>query len=424
MKEGKQKNGLLFNMMLLTVFFNIWFPKAGIKIGEIPLTVGNVVFAVTFFLWIYEKIKCKKFRSYRICSIILIGIAYFILKYTVVFGTQGTIIGSIGFIIPLIIYPLVFFIISDVIDDKQKMESIIKCIIYGFFFLSIYSILQYIIGIEKCCIPGVTVNYSDYSNWGRLWYMHKSNGIVVESTKIVSTYQNGNLYGINTLLIYPIVYNYYKNRNRKLLATSLILFVVCVFLSLSRACWLGIVLFIFMEIIMENQKTINSIFRKIFTIIMCFVVIFLVFKYVPSIAERFTNTDKDDWISMSGRTEGMQAVVKTVNESNSVWALLIGPYGVSEYEGLAYEMFPLSVFVQTGIIGLVILYGTFIRVVAVMNKYNFIQKSIRRAIIIWLIVGIIECGYWLPPTAINLFVMIGIGYASKYIDNEGADEFE
>lgn len=418
MAKVKEKNGLLFNLLLWTIFFNIWFPKAGIKIGEIPLTIGNILFAITFILWLFVKVKTGSFRNYKINSIIVLGILYFIFKYIIVYASKGTILNSIGYIIPLMIYPLIFFVVSDMVDNDLKMEKIIKCIVWGFFFLSIYSIVQYIVGIDKCCIPGLTVNYSDYANWGKYWYLHKSNGVTVESAKIVSTYQNGNLYGINTLLIYPLVYNYLKNKKSKLFIPSLILFVVCVFLSLSRACWLGIILFIFMEILMEREKTRASMYRKVITIIMCIIMIILVFKYVPSIANRFFNTDKDDWISMSGRTEGLISVIKSVNESNSIVGIFIGPYGVSEYQGLAYEMFPLSIFVQTGIIGMVLLYYIFIKTINVMDKRDFVQKSVRRAIIIWLIVGIIECGYWLPPAALNIFMIIGLAYASKTIEQK------
>ena len=49
MDKTKERNGFLFNLLLITIFFNIWFPKAGIKLSEIPLTVGNVFLAITFF---------------------------------------------------------------------------------------------------------------------------------------------------------------------------------------------------------------------------------------------------------------------------------------------------------------------------------------------------------------------------------------
>ena len=107
-----------------------------------------------------------------------------------------------------------------------------KIIVYGFWFICLYSLLQYVIGINKCAIPGLTVNLSDYQQYGEYWYMTKSNGTQLDEVKIVSTYQNGNLFGIGVLIIYPLVYNYYKKiKNKRLENLSLILFVLCTFLT-------------------------------------------------------------------------------------------------------------------------------------------------------------------------------------------------
>ena len=142
----------------------------------------------------------------------------------------------------------------------------------------------------------------------------------------------------------------------------------------------------------------------------------IAFKYMPSIANRFLDTNLEDWISMSGRTEGMIEVFRTVYDSNSILAYIIGAFGIVNYSGLAYEMLPISMFVQTGIIGLLLLYGVFIKFIFDMKTDNYISKSVRLALIIWLIVGIIECGYWLPPAALNLFMLMALGYASKKIE--------
>lgn len=398
-------------------FFNIWFPKAGIKLSGVPLTVGNIFFGLTFILWIVAKIRQGKIRNTKINLIIIIGIWYYILKYIIIFKNTGNIIPSMTFIIPLIIYPIMFFIIVDFIDEKEKFEKIIKIIIYGFFFLCLYSLIQYFIGIDKCDIPGITVNLTDYKEMGPMWFLQKSNGISVETAKMVSTYQNGNLFGINIIFIYPLVY-YYFRKNEKIRMISLILFIFCTFLTLSRTCWLGIILFIFLGIIMERERSKKAILRKIFIILLCIVCLFLVFSYMPSVVNRFSDTDASDWVSMSGRTEGLITVLKTVFNSGSILAWFIGPQGIVNYAGLAYEMLPTSIFAQTGLIGMILLYTIFIKSYYYFTNNNYVEKSIKLSLLIWLIIGCIECGYWLPPTALNIFTIIGLGYAYKNINKE------
>lgn len=412
----KRKNGLLFNLLLLTIFFNVWFPKAGIKIKSIPFTVGNVLFGLTFLMWIISVINKKGIKKSNIGNFIFLCLSYCLFKYVIVFAITNKFISSIGYIIPLIIYPLIFYVMFNEVDSEKKIEKIVKVIVYGYFFLCIYAILQYILGIDKCDIPGLTVNYSDYKEYGDLWFMTKSNGTDVTESKIVSTYQNGNLFGIGILTIYPIVYNFYKNkRNNKILNISLVMFIICVFFTLSRSCWLGIIIFILFEILLDNKKTKKMIIKKIVVIMLCIGSILVIFNCVPSITNRFLNTKIDDWLSMSGRTEGLISILKSVYESNSILGIIIGPYGISKYKGLAYEMFPLAIFVQLGVVGLILMYTIFIVFIRKMNKDNYIEKSVRLSITIWLIVGIIESGYWLPPVALNIFMLIGLGMAANKI---------
>ena len=167
-KTKTKKSEFLFNMLLITIFWNIWFPKAGIKIGGIPLTLGNIVFAITFIFWIVEKIRKGKMPKIPLVGMIFIGIFYFFLKYLYLFLIQNIVLNSmIGYIIPLCIYPLIFLITYDLIDSKEKLDKVLKVIIFGFFFLSIYAILQYILKIETVAIPGLTVNLTDYQEFLR-----------------------------------------------------------------------------------------------------------------------------------------------------------------------------------------------------------------------------------------------------------------
>ena len=405
MEKINKRNDLIFNLLLITIFFNIWFPKAGIKMSGIPLTIGNIMFAITFAMWFFIILRRGSFKISKVGVVIFLGIMYSIIKFIFI----GQIIENIGYIIPLIIYPLIFFVIYDIADNEEKLNKILKIIIIGFFFLTIYALLQFLFGIDRCTIPGLTVNYTDFKELGKHWYMTKANGLDLANAKIVSTYQNGNLFGVNILLFYPIVYYYLKKKNNtKLLIASLILFISTIFLSLSRACWLGIVLFIFFGIFLKKSKTKNNIIYKLLICFLCFFSLIIVFKYMPSVANRFLNTKVSDWVNMSGRTDGLKSVLTMVLDSGNIFAWVFGPNGIVEYRGIAYEMLPLSLFLQTGIIGLIQLYYVFFKSTTSNCKNNVIDESIKISILIYLIVSLIEGGYWLPPTALNVFLLIGL----------------
>lgn len=413
MDKTKEKNGFLFNLLLITIFFNIWFPKAGIKLSGIPLTVGNVFLAITFFFWTMKKVMNRRMKINKIGYILIILMLYSLIKYLLI----GGFVKNIGYIIPLVVYPLMFIIAYDTIDTKEKLQKVIKVICFGFFFICIYALLQYVFGIENVCIPGLTVNLSDYTTYGANWYLQKNNNNSYEiGTKIISTFQNGNLYGVNALLIYPIIYGYLKKENKSfLMYVSLALFVICVFLSLSRSCWLGIILFMLFGIFLESEKNKNSLYRKAIIILMCLVLVGVSFKYFPSIAARFSSMDKSSIMSMSGRTEGLTEVLNNFSQYKYIFIWLIGSNGFIENAGLAYEMTPLALLVQVGIIGIVLFYGTLYQVWKRMNKKKWLQNAVKLSIFIWTIVGCIEGAFWLPPTALNIFLMLALGLIDQKV---------
>lgn len=413
MERTKEKNGFLFNLLLITIFFNIWFPKAGIKLSEIPLTVGNVFLAITFFFWAMKKVMNRRMKINKISYILIILMLYSFIKYLII----GGFVKNIGYIIPLVVYPLMFIIAYDTIDTKEKLQKVIKVICFGFFFICIYALLQYVFGIEKVCIPGLTVNLSDYTTYGANWYLQKNNNNSSEiGTKIISTFQNGNLYGVNALLIYPIVYGYLKKENKSfLMYVSLALFVICVFLSLSRSCWLGIILFMLFGIFLESEKNKNSLYRKAIIILMCLVLVGVSFKYFPSIAARFSSMDKSSVMSMSGRTEGLTEVLNNFSQYKYIFIWFIGSNGFIENVGLAYEMTPLALLVQVGIIGIVLFYGILYQVWKRMNKKKWLQNAVKLSIFIWTIVGCIEGAFWLPPTALNIFLILALGLIDQKV---------
>lgn len=418
MNKTKENNGFLFNLLLITIFFNIWFPKAGIKISGIPLTAGTLFFLILLMFWILKKCKSKTLSVPKPANLLLLGIGYFVLKYIIIGLKSGEILSYVTYIIPLIVYPLMFFISFDLVDSDIKRNIIIKIIVHGFYFICLYALLQFFVGVGNCDIPGLTVNYNDYKEMGPTWYMQKANGMSEDNSKVVSTYQNGNLFGINLLLIYPLVFMLFKEKGKnRQLYISLILFIACAFLTLSRTCWLGIILFIFFAIVLENEKTKSSIIRKMVIIMLCLLSICFVFTYMPSVVNRFTNTNKEDWIGMSGRSEGIQTLAKSISSNNNIftWILawFIGPNGIVQYSGLAFEMLPAALLAQTGIIGIILLYSFYINIRRYLGKEKWFEKAVSLSILIWLIVGCIECGYWLPPTALNIFAIIGIATSLK-----------
>ena len=85
-------------------------------------------------------------------------------------------------------------------------------------------------------------------------------------------------------------------------------------------------------------------------------------------------------------------------------------------------MTPLAILVQIGLIGVIIFYSILYKVWTTMNKKQWLQSAIKLSILIWVIVGCIEGAFWLPPTALNIFLLLAIGLSNQkinIIDKEG-----
>lgn len=318
---------MIFGIILVTIFFNYWFPKAGIKISEIPITVSMLVFIGLVIIWLLKYITGRKIKITNIHKIIFVGELYFLFRliFSLLIGEELS--NVVGYMLPAAVYPFIFFIITNEVDTKEKYDKIMKILIIGFFVLCLYSLAQYILGISSVDIPGLTVNYTDYQEDGEDWYLQKSNGVTEENAKIVSTYQNGNLFGVNLIIFFPIVYDYLlKEKKNKLAMISMILFILTLFLTLSRACWLGIVLFLLLRIILDQENTKKMMVKKMIIILLGIASIIFILKNFPTVSNRILSMDFEDLISMSGRTEGAIEFLKSVvNEGNIFVNLLIRP---------------------------------------------------------------------------------------------------
>lgn len=410
------KNKTIFGIILVTIFFNYWFPKAGIKLSGIPITISMLAFLGLIAIWILKYLSGKKIKISNLHIVIFIGELYFLFRlvFSLLIGEELS--NIVGYILPAAVYPFIFFIITNEIDSEEKYNKVMKVLVIGFFVLCLYSFAQYILGISTIDIPGLTVNYTDYQENGEYWYMMKSNGIVEENAKIISTYQNGNVFGVNLIIFFPIIYDYLlKNKKNKLAILSMIFFIVTLFLTLSRACWLGIVLFLFFRIILDQENTKKMMVRKMILVLLGIASVIFILKNFPTVSNRILNMDFEDLISMSGRTEGAIEFLKSMlNDGNIFVNLLIGSFSFIKDVGLAYEMTPLAILRIGGIIGLTLWLWGFVKYLFHISKKEKIENSYRLAFIIWFLVAMIEGAYWLVPTAFNLFAMLGLGYAYKY----------
>ncbi|MBS0624618.1 MAG: hypothetical protein JSS32_01040 [Verrucomicrobia bacterium] len=153
-----------------------------------------------------------------------------------------------SFFVGFIFLPTVFlFILFDYIENID-IDQLTKLIKTGILFVSTYGIILFTIKLttgKLIEIPFLTINYHDM---GEIENKCNERGFIF---KLISTYNNGNLYGISLLIFFPLYCHLEKYTWKKSLVISSLL------LTFSRTVWIGLIFsgFISAFFLSKNQKT-------------------------------------------------------------------------------------------------------------------------------------------------------------------------
>lgn len=235
----------------LTVWL-VLFPKGGIRLGGLPLTWGYLLlaaftpaaFAVRFLL-----MPLRFPRRVLAATLLLLpmqgcflyaGALYGLMDLNYVFST------FVGLFALPWIFLLVFGPFFSWVEEAKLRRWFCACI----FIAAAWGILLFVmypLAHRDIEVPYLTVNASDYGTI----QSGKSNarGFFL---KLISTYNNGNIYGVATLLLFPLYARLETARWRRNTVRLALL------LTLSRTVWVGLV-------INELLSLIPPLFRQIYT---------------------------------------------------------------------------------------------------------------------------------------------------------------
>ena len=223
-------------VFFLTIFI-IYFPKGGIKIGSIPITWGYlIIFLVAIFtLPRFLKNICN--ISFSNCHwIVIFSLLPFqsIVIFSFIFNGVENIGFGISLIVSVILLPFVFIILFSKYLDEMDLTYTFLMLKRGVTFVALFGIFLFFYKLYTGSfleIPFLTVNYGDV---GELEDKHINRGGIF---KLISTYNNGNIYGVCILMLLPLYELLEVSKLKRILVkTSLIL-------TLSRTVWLGVVIY-------------------------------------------------------------------------------------------------------------------------------------------------------------------------------------
>ena len=218
----------------LTVFL-VLFPKGGIKLGVLPLTWGYMFMAVTTPPLLVVRLLSFDLRfPVRIWAVVagLIPIQLLCIYAMVFYGFQNLAFAS-STLTGLFFLPWIFLLIYPPFlrnVDGERFARYFRFCILGAAMWGIFLFFYHPLMGRYVEIPYLTVNVDDYGQLEET--KHIARGLFF---KLISTYNNGNLYGVATLILLPLYNQLEKVRWRRWVVKLALL------LTLSRTVWAGLV---------------------------------------------------------------------------------------------------------------------------------------------------------------------------------------
>lgn len=180
-------------MNQLFEFISMAFPKAGVEIGQVPLTLSILLYGVLLIKYVNCIFKSMNwirgfFRYYLFFVFMVIFITILNFGKTTLFNSFVSLI--------LVLSPMAI-----VIGDNIELEKAKKILALSLLIVGTYAIVQWSFGIKNTAINGLNITYGDD-------FFNKPIGWGVggrEAIKMPTTYQNGNSAAVFYSVVIPVI---------------------------------------------------------------------------------------------------------------------------------------------------------------------------------------------------------------------------
>jgi hypothetical protein len=230
---------LKYAYVVVTLIFLFAFPKGGIKENSLPITWGYLLLFLPCPFYLFSIAKNRIFSARLLTYLLTLPFSVWsVLILSLSDKSSLVFVRFSSFIISFIFMPFILLLIFGDILDRLWFQKILKntfkvCIRFVVLFGIFHFFYKLITGIYFE-IPFLTINADDYGMTPTK--MNLRNDYV---SKLISTYNNGNIFGISMLIISPLYLSIEKRR----IFVSLL--GIALLLTLSRTVWIGSLFLLF-----------------------------------------------------------------------------------------------------------------------------------------------------------------------------------
>ena len=231
-------------------------------------------------------------------------------------------------------------------------------------------------------IPYFTINAGDM---GELEYKYNQRGNI---SKLISTYNNGNIFGVCMLMLFPTFYSLEKSK------IKISIVIIALILTLSRTVWIGLAIFF----IIKNRKRLAELVK-----IYLYVGIIMFLFSTIILSKYFQYASLYDFI-FDGNLGGRLTQVR-----NFEGLTLFGSEVYKEVNEIVY----LSILKQLGVIGLLLYCFSFFMPIYMYFNTKDNRKEYVYGAIIYLIVSMSDGAVLYIPTLVFFYFICTMAFIPK-----------
>ncbi|MBI5084042.1 MAG: hypothetical protein HZB13_05520 [Acidobacteria bacterium] len=235
------------------LFLLVAMPKGGVKIDRIPITFSYLALGLAAAPCLAASLLGGRWSRARvICAVLALPLPFIIILRLSVNGyyDQGF---ALALVTNVVVLPAVFIVcfksLGPALADPRLLRFFCNCAILVACFGLIEFAARNLLG-WNLEVPYITINAEDA---GRIVFKHNTRANLV---KLVSTYNNGNIFGICMLLVGPVVFALRPGRLWR------IIYGLALFLTLSRTVWAGMLIWLVLWESVYRRRPLSMLIRS------------------------------------------------------------------------------------------------------------------------------------------------------------------
>jgi O-antigen ligase len=217
-------------------------PSAGVDLAS-----SRVFILLLFFVWLMESLRRRTFfvKSSKL-NFFLVSFLFFNLFSLVVSQNSGWSMRKLLFLFS--VFPL-YFVVADLIDTREKMERLVKYLVFGGFFVAIVGIFQFVLqfAIGLNGTHGFWANYISPLFLGEnvtaavlknpSWLVNISGETYLRA---IATFPDPHMFSFFLGMLLPLAFGLFLKLNRRIYLVVFFTVLLADLLTFSRGGYLGL----------------------------------------------------------------------------------------------------------------------------------------------------------------------------------------